>query len=183
MPPQAVCRASLLMGRPIACKARVCNHFMSACGAHIFGSRGQDKLVHTTCSCLARCCPSPHRCMEDTRQGTWQGILSGQLLHTAQPTCTPRSPICPTFSPSVTQMVRTLRSGQFFRILHSTHTDQHSRRVLPSPPNHLHTHPLNSTMLVSLMMQFGRLPELTHRPAAAVQVMHSPTAPTYHMLP
>jgi spore coat protein U-like protein len=39
-------------------------------------------------------------------------------------TCTPRSPICPTFSPSVTQMVRTLRSGQFFRILQ--HTQQQS---------------------------------------------------------
>jgi hypothetical protein len=32
-------------------------------------------------------------------------------------TCTPRSPIGPTRSPSVTVITRTLRSGQFFRIL------------------------------------------------------------------
>jgi hypothetical protein len=40
-------------------------------------------------------------------------------------TCTPRSPSGPTRSPSVTVITRTLRSGQFLRILHG-HASQHS---------------------------------------------------------
>jgi hypothetical protein len=135
MPPQAVCSASLLMGRPIACAQHMTGR-ESVCLVEWLHQGNAQREENPRYSGNCKHCQLQNRCQHYTGSAApvvctpiaAAGVAVVCVLSSccapgagaaACPTCTPKSPMAPTFSPSVTDMVRTFRSGQFLRILHT----------------------------------------------------------------